>query len=124
MSWAPCLRIKKAFFFYKNDTQDNNIEYLSDPAALPNNGSPKLHYTNHGPNVYTASAPPPAHLLDVHEYRTDWVQGYTAYYIDGVLQANISGEGNVPTVPGTWLWNNWANGDERMLSFYPLRVSR
>lgn len=102
-------------FFYKTDNQETDIEYLSDPASEANNGDgASIHYTNQGllegePST-TAHGPAPANVgTAVHEYRLDWTAGFTAFYIDGVLQKKHTV--NVPNVAGTWLWNNWANGD-------------
>lgn len=46
----------------------------------------------------------------MHEYRIDWTAGFTAFFVDGVLKQKYTT--NVPSQPGTWLWNNWANGDK------------
>lgn len=103
-------------FFYKSDTQETDIEYLSDPASLANTGGrAQLHYTNQptdGGSSTTAVGSAPADVgTKEHEYRIDWTSKYTAFYIDSVLQKKHTT--NVPSVAGTWLWNNWANGDNQ-----------
>lgn len=45
----------------------------------------------------------------VHEYRIDWTAEFTAFYLDGELQRTFTT--NIPSEPGPWVWNNWANGD-------------
>lgn len=101
-------------FFYKSDTQETDIEFLSDPASKANTGGKaQLHYTNqptNGGSSTTAAMAAPADVGTAeHEYRIDWTSGYTAFYIDGALQKKHTQ--NVPSVAGTWLWNNWVNGD-------------
>ncbi|KAI9829639.1 MAG: hypothetical protein M1826_005529 [Phylliscum demangeonii] len=104
-------------FFYFNDTQEMDIEFLSDPQSKSNpvDGSTPMHYTNQavdGNRTHETYAtwPSPADATSAaHEYRIDWIKGKTIYYLDGVLQKTFTT--NVPTVPGTWIWNNWANGD-------------
>lgn len=101
-------------FFYKSDTQEIDIEYLSDPSSTANTGGvPAIHWTNqptNGGSSTTSLTTAPSNIDIVeHEYRTDWTSDFTAFYLDGVLQAKYTV--NVPSIPGTWLWNNWANGD-------------
>ncbi|KAH0142285.1 hypothetical protein KCU67_g14105, partial [Aureobasidium melanogenum] len=43
-----------------------------------------------------------------HEYRFDWLKGVTKFYVDGKYVGELSK--NVPKVPGSMVWNNWANG--------------
>ena len=96
-------------FFYKSDTQEMDIEFLSDPksASNPGDGSRPMLYTNHGTTKTHANSPSLSDATSVaHEYRIDWTPGKTRYYLDGVLQKTFTT--NVPTVAGTWIWNNWA----------------
>lgn len=95
------------FSFYANDTQEVDFAFITNDLT-------KVHLTNEQVNStspatsYTASAPSDASTA-FHEYRVDWVAGYTNFYIDGVLQQTITG--NVPSTAGFWLWNNWSNGN-------------
>lgn len=95
------------FTFYSNDTQEIDFAFITGNNAL-------AHYTNEQVNSsspatsYTSTAPTDASTA-FHEYRVDWIPGSTAFYIDSVLQKNVTG--NVPTTPGFWLWNNWSNGN-------------
>ena len=105
-------------FFYKSDQQEIDIEWLSDPSSQSNNGpgSPiPFWYTNQAliaGNEPTHQNIPPAisPTAGWHEYRIDWTPAHTAFYIDGVQQGNKLTT-NVPTMGGTWVFNNWANGD-------------
>lgn len=102
-------------FFYKSDTQETDIEFLSDPASQSNtNGTADLHYTNQptngGDSTWSHQTAPKDIGTAVHEYRIDWTADFTAFYVDGVQKQKYTT--NVPSQPGTWLWNNWANGDE------------
>lgn len=98
----------KGAFFYKTDNQETDIEILSADLASG------VHYTNQNliagpreqyPSTHVAKPLPGDASKRYHEYRLDWVQGKTTYYVDGVLQQTHTT--NVPTMAGTWLWNNW-----------------
>lgn len=103
----------QGMFFYKSDTQEIDIEFLSDPSSTAQDSVPALHYTNQHaagqPTTTSYSAPPSDYASSIVEYRTDWTAEYTAFYVNGVLQQKYTE--NVPLEEGTWLWNNWANGD-------------
>ncbi|MCJ1413341.1 hypothetical protein MMC19_007446 [Ptychographa xylographoides] len=95
-------------FYYKDDNQESDIEILT---ADFESG---IHYTNQantpGQKSTTATHPLPSNATIVmHEYRLDWLPGQTVYYLDGLQQQVL--ERNVPDTPGSWLWNNWSNGD-------------
>ncbi|MCJ1284794.1 hypothetical protein MMC26_004130 [Xylographa opegraphella] len=95
-------------FYYKSDNQESDIEILT---ADPESG---IHYTNQatvpGQKSTTTTHPLPSNATVVmHEYRLDWLPGKTVYYLDGVEQQVLMS--NVPDVPGSWIWNNWSNGD-------------
>jgi len=107
------------FFFYQSDTQEIDIEYLSDASSLSNNGPDMpipIWYTNQAvdpENLEATQATGPSPFdcgTKVHEYRVDWTADFTAFYLDGVLQKRFTN--NIPSKPGPWVWNNWANGDK------------
>ncbi|KAK5086815.1 hypothetical protein LTR05_003983 [Lithohypha guttulata] len=117
-------------FFYKNDQQETDIEYLTDRESLGNNiNTTTRDYSNPIPIWYSNQAvtqgakatqeigPPPWDVTAVHEYRIDWTKQFTAFYLDGNLQKRYTT--NIPTVPGYWIWNNWANGDKAWSSGPP-----
>ena len=92
-------------FFYKNDSQEADIEVLT--ADTDNKG---VHYTNQKLSTNNAATTEKLPLIPdlatkSHEYRLDWLPGRTDFYFDGVLQACFTE--NVPTVAGKWLWNHW-----------------
>lgn len=107
------------FFFYQSDTQETDIEYLTDPSSLSNNGPGNpipVWYTNQAVNpedeaATQATGPAPSDCTTaVHEYRLDWTSDYTAFYLDGKFQMKFTT--NVPSEPGPWVWNNWSNGNK------------
>jgi len=109
----------QGLFFYQSDTQEVDIEYLTDSSSLSNNGPCNpipIWYTNQAVNPVDAPAtqvtgPAPSDCTTaVHEYRIDWTPYYTAFYLDGKLQRKFTT--NVPREPGSWIWNNWANGNK------------
>ena len=93
------------FFFYKNDTQEVDIEILTSKPK-------KVHFTNQAVDGVTEStctaASPPDMTSAYHEYRIDWIPGKTMFYINGVLKRTLTE--NIPSIPGPWIWNNWSNG--------------
>lgn len=101
-------------FFYLNDRQEIDIEWLSDPQSQSNQGTRKLWFTNQdangdGQSTYNAVTPPSDATSTEHEYRVDWTEGLVQFYVDGALRWQTNSD--VPTSPGRWIWNNWANGD-------------
>lgn len=102
-------------FFYKSDTQETDIEWLSDPQSQSNAGTRKLWFTNQdangdGHSTYNAVTPPSNPTSTEHEYRIDWTAGLVQFFVDGVKLWETNHD--VPSVSGPWVWNNWANGDK------------
>ena len=92
------------FFSYNGDNQEADIEILT---AHPEGGA---HFTNQpvipGASATTTSAPlPPDATTRMHEYRIDWQFGLTRFYLDGVLQHNLTD--NVPSTGSKVMVNNW-----------------
>ncbi|KAI8270448.1 hypothetical protein K4K58_010946 [Colletotrichum sp. SAR11_239] len=101
-------------FYYKNDTQETDIEWLSDPSSLSNQGTRKLWFTNqdadqNGVKTYNAVTPPSDATSAEHEYRLDWTPGLVRWFVDGVKIWNTTSD--VPNSAAPWVFNNWANGD-------------
>ena len=91
-------------FFYKNDSQEADIEVITGGEFKG------IHYTNQkatpkSDQTTVASASPADLTSEMHEYRLDWLPDRTDFYLDGVKQASLTG--NVPSTEGAWLWNNW-----------------
>ncbi|KAF9871064.1 hypothetical protein CkaCkLH20_11481 [Colletotrichum karsti] len=111
-------------FFYKNDNQESDIEWLSDSLTQSNNGrgnTRKIWFANQdadgdGQKTWTAVAAPANPTATEHEYRIDWVAAaggspaMVKFYLDG--QESWRTTKDVPTVAGPWVFNNWANGDK------------
>ncbi|CAN8096084.1 unnamed protein product [Discula destructiva] len=102
-------------FFYYDDNQESDIEWLSDPNSLSNQGTRKLWFTNQdadldGVNTDNAVTPPTDPTTSEHEYRLDWTPGRVTWYIDGAEAWTTTSD--VPDTPGSWLFNNWSNGDK------------
>ncbi|KAM5350948.1 hypothetical protein ACJ41O_003671 [Fusarium nematophilum] len=102
-------------FFYQSDSQETDIEWLSDPKSLSNGGTRKLWFTNQdanddGKSTSKAVSPPSYPTSTEHEYRIDWTAGLVKFYVDGVKVWQTKRD--VPSVPGPWVWNNWSNGDK------------
>lgn len=120
-----------ATFFYKNDNQEIDIEFITNRTALANNVSTlpsqqrkdygkwtgaeqarlPLHYTNQPskqgkPETFTWGPSAIDDDVQEHEYRIDWTAGRVEFFLDGVLQQVFTT--NVPTMAGAWLWSNWA----------------
>ncbi|KJX94930.1 hypothetical protein TI39_contig4149g00007 [Zymoseptoria brevis] len=105
-------------FFYHNDSQEIDIEWISDPESTSNqgtnNGARVMQYTNQGPHgaedsIEINGRAPDDATSAVHEYRIDWTENKSSFYLDGVFQQHI--DGNVPATPRAWTWNAWKNGD-------------
>ncbi|TDZ34951.1 Beta-glucanase [Colletotrichum spinosum] len=105
-------------FYYKNDNQETDIEWLSDVKTWSNNGrgaSRKIWFANQdadrdGQKTWTAVAAPSNPTTTEHEYRIDWTPGLVRFFIDG--QEKWRTTRDVPNQPGPWVFNNWANGDK------------
>lgn len=101
-------------FFYQSDTQETDIEWLSDPNSSSNAGTRKLWLTNQdangdGEKTYLAIDPPADPTNTEHEYRIDWTEGRVQWFVDGTQVWETTSD--VPSTPGPWIWNNWSNGD-------------
>ncbi|KAM0425982.1 hypothetical protein ACHAPT_008921 [Fusarium lateritium] len=102
-------------FFYKSDTQEIDIEWLSDRKSESNAGTRRLWFTNQdasgdGQSTFKAVPPPKNPTTTEHEYRIDWYPGWARFYVDGTLIWETNKD--VPTEAGSWIWNNWSSGDK------------
>ncbi|KAF5655176.1 glycoside hydrolase family 16 [Fusarium heterosporum] len=103
-------------FFYQSDSQETDIEWLSDPNSQSNyDGIRRLWLTNQDNNgdgepTHKAILPPSNPTSTEHEYRIDWTKGRVTFYVDGYKKWTTTKD--VPNVPGPWIWNNWSNGDK------------
>ena len=91
-------------FFYKDDNQEVDIELITGHTFQG------VHYTNQKTSADSEAstlqkALPSGATTVFQEYRIDWVPGRTDFYLGGTLQKSLTE--NVPSTPGSWLWNNW-----------------
>ncbi|KAI0971768.1 glycoside hydrolase, family 16 [Xylaria arbuscula] len=110
-----------AFFWYQNDTQEIDIEFLSaqfdkDKGLFPVNLV--LQSKEAAAAGYDAANTTGLHRVnlpfdpstDFHEYRFDFLPDKVFFYADGDLLAEAAGSG-VPTTPGHLLLSHWSNGN-------------
>ncbi|KAL9073279.1 MAG: hypothetical protein Q9157_004810 [Trypethelium eluteriae] len=107
-----------AFFWYFNNTQEIDVEYLSREFQ-PNNNSVNLviqspasqaaGFNAAGTPGFTVMPLPFAPDDAFHEYRFDWLPDRVSFYADGswLTDMNVS----VPDSPGSLFLNHWSNGD-------------
>lgn len=109
-----------AFFWYLNDTQEIDIEFLS--SQLNDTTSPVnlvLHSTDSLENGGDASGTPTFKViqlpfeadLDVHEYRFDWQPDRVSFYADGKWLTDMTDKKYIPSAPGHLILSHWSNGN-------------
>ena len=112
-----------AFFFYRNDTQEIDIELLS---AQQQSQNPSSHVANlvlqstqslqAGFNAAGTPGFLPYHLpfdptTGFHEYRYDWTPNAVSFYADGILLDSVTTPADIPSSPGGIHFSHWSNGD-------------
>lgn len=113
-----------AFFWFRNDSQEIDLEYLSwqqSPNATSNKEYHPLNLVVQSPASaavgYNAAGtadfitqPLPFTLSEgFHEYRFDWTHDKISFYADGEWLADMTD--TIPTAPGKLFLNHWSNGD-------------
>jgi hypothetical protein len=112
-----------AFFWYHNDTQEVDMEFLSkDPKTLnlvvhsPESDKPSRSIKGSGdmgvlgtPGSSTAWESIIEFAQEFHEYRFDWMPDRIQFYVDGIL-ARTTTE-NIPDSPGHLMLSHWSNGN-------------
>lgn len=118
-----------AFFWYHNDTQEIDIEFLSKQHTV-------LDLTVHTPEPAedddssdsgeSSIRPNSTHYFSVinfpdeyHEYRFDWLPDRVDYYINGDHVKTFTGE--VPNTPGHLMLGHWSNGNPDWSAGPPLQ---
>ncbi|KAF8445274.1 glycoside hydrolase family 16 protein [Terfezia claveryi] len=110
-----------AFFWYLNDTQEIDIEFLS--SQLKDTTSPVnlvLHSTLSLSKGGDASSIPTFKVIPlpfeadkaVHEYRFDWQPNRVSFYADGQWLTDMTDEKYIPSVPGKVILSHWSNGNK------------
>ncbi|KAI5238235.1 concanavalin A-like lectin/glucanase [Aureobasidium subglaciale] len=95
------------FIFYANDTQEVDFAFLTSDISKAWLTNEQVNYSSPY-STYSVAAPGDASST-YHEYRLDWLPGVSKFYIDGVMVQTI--KDNAPSTPGSWIWNNWSNGN-------------
>ncbi|KAK3692663.1 concanavalin A-like lectin/glucanase domain-containing protein [Podospora appendiculata] len=110
-----------AFFWYFNDTQEIDMEFLSKDFDAANGSYPvnlvlqSREAAEAGYNAVQTGNFVKAYLpfnpaADFHEYRIDYVPGQVFFYADGVLLAGMNGSA-VPSSSGHLILQHWSNGN-------------
>lgn len=107
-----------AFFWYYNNSQEIDMEFLSKEF---NNSQGVVNLVMQTPESvvqgYDASGTPAFKVLAlpfrpderVHEYRFDWAPGSVEFYVDGIWVYEMTE--NIPVDAGPIFINHWSNGD-------------
>lgn len=113
-----------AFFFYRNDTQEIDVELLSAqqfsnvdqwPVNLVvQNTTIPLAINGSGPQssnmeYYMVKQPDGEVGTPYHEYRFDWLPDRIDFYVDGWPVTTFTD--NVPSTPGAIHFSHWSNGN-------------
>lgn len=122
-----------AFFWYYNDTQEIDMEFLSQDFDPSNNSFPvnlvlqssesaeagyNAQKTGNFKKVYLPFDP----TQDVHEYRMDFLPERVVFYADGQPLAEMTGA-SVPDHPGHLILQHWSNGNPLWSGGPPTRDS-
>ncbi|KAK4639390.1 hypothetical protein QC761_707855 [Podospora bellae-mahoneyi] len=110
-----------AFFWYFNDTQEIDMEFLSKDFDKSNDSYPVnlvLQSREAVLNGYDSAATsnfvkaylPFDPTEGFHEYRIDYLPGRVYFYVDGGLLGKIEGEA-VPSSAGHLILQHWSNGN-------------
>ncbi|PSK43160.1 Beta-glucanase [Elsinoe australis] len=113
-----------AFFWYRNDTSELDLEFLTRQIDSSNLTSPApLNLVIQTPlsasHGFDASLTPyfkvhPLPFLpsdSYHEYRIDWLPDSITFFADGSPLWTITNTSVIPQGPGHLMLNHWSNGD-------------
>ncbi|KAF8421029.1 glycoside hydrolase family 16 protein [Tirmania nivea] len=106
-----------AFFWYQNDTQEIDMEFLS--SQLSGTTSP-VNLVLHSSLSRDATGAPAFKVIQlpfkadkaVHEYRFDWQPHGVSFYADGQWLTDMTDERYIPSVPGKIIISHWSNGNK------------
>ncbi|RAL68386.1 hypothetical protein DID88_007117 [Monilinia fructigena] len=110
-----------AFFWYFNDSQEIDMEFLSSQFNVENNTFPvnlvlqsvqsvQAGYNAVGTGNYVVANLPFNPTTGYHEYRIDFIPGNVIFYADGQILAKMNSTA-VPTSPGHMIITQWSNGN-------------
>ncbi|RPA93521.1 concanavalin A-like lectin/glucanase [Choiromyces venosus 120613-1] len=109
-----------AFFWYLNDTQEIDIEFLSSqitPTSSPVNLVLHSLLTQErggdakNTPTYKVVSLPFATDGEFHEYRFDWQPDKVSFYSDGSWLGDMTDSQYIPKSPGKIILSHWSNGN-------------
>ncbi|KAK8100579.1 glycoside hydrolase- family 16 [Apiospora kogelbergensis] len=113
-----------AFFWYFNDTQEIDIEFLSHEFNRANNSYPVnlvlqtaqsraagYDATRTGAGTFQKHSLPFDPTAGFHEYRFDFLRDRVVFYADGTVLAVMAGGEGIPSRGGNLLLSHWSNGN-------------
>ncbi|ETS84013.1 hypothetical protein PFICI_05889 [Pestalotiopsis fici W106-1] len=112
-----------AFFWYFNDTQEIDLEFLSKDFSASGSHYPvnlvlqsprsrSAGYDASGTGTFINASLPFDPTADFHEYRFDFLAGRVLFYADGDLLATMDDStGAVPKSSGNLILSHWSNGN-------------
>jgi hypothetical protein len=110
-----------AFFFYRNDSQEVDLEILSAEQHSEESNCPihlvvqntsniiQPNYNESSQMIYQMAFPPGGTPANYNEYRFDWLPGRISYYVNGYHAWTT--EENIPSTPGGIHFSHWSNGN-------------
>ncbi|OQO14490.1 hypothetical protein B0A48_01368 [Cryoendolithus antarcticus] len=103
-----------AFFWYRNDTQEIDVEYLSKNTSIVNTilqsgAAAAQGFDAAGTSTYQKYDAGLSLSDEYHEYRYDWLPDRVDFYLDGLKISTYTE--NVPDAPGHLLLSHWSNGN-------------
>ncbi|KAH9433604.1 hypothetical protein MCOR02_005651 [Pyricularia oryzae] len=110
-----------AFFWYYNDTQEIDMEFLSQEfdasknvfpvnLVLQSRAAAEAGYNAQATGNFKKINLPFDPAQDFHEYRMDFLPGRVIFYADGQPLAEMTGDA-VPDHPGHLILQHWSNGN-------------
>ncbi|KAK6425373.1 hypothetical protein LTR95_016277 [Oleoguttula sp. CCFEE 5521] len=103
-----------AFFWYRNDTHEIDVEYLSKNTSIVNTilqsgAAAAQGFDAAGTSTYQKYDVDLSLSDEYHEYRYDWFPDRVDFYLDGTKVSTYNE--NVPDAPGHLLLSHWSNGN-------------
>ncbi|THW93297.1 concanavalin A-like lectin/glucanase [Aureobasidium pullulans] len=115
-----------AFFWYRNDSQEIDMEYLSRQAnyesanglspinlVIQSPASASANYNAINTSTYRLETLPFQPSEGYHEYRFDWTPERIVFFADGKPLSEFENafDGDAPDAPGTMMLNHWSTGN-------------
>ncbi|KAH6680812.1 glycoside hydrolase family 16 protein [Halenospora varia] len=133
MKLSPIAGTCSAFFWYFNDSQEIDMEFLSSQFNLQNKSFPvnlvlqslksvQANFNAMDAGTYAVANLPFNPTTGYHEYRIDFIAGTVIFYADGQILATMDNPA-VPTSAGHLILTNWSNGNNLWSSGPPVQNS-